>query len=111
MTENGVMLSTSEGYPVMDNAGTEIYFDFTLDKLVVSETGEIAYRDEDGITVPTGQSIGIYKFSNVQGLEALGGNLYKNNSATGSPLLNEEYGEASLIRQGYLEASNVQIVE
>ena len=45
------------------------------------------------------------------GLEAIGGNLYRSNSATGEPLLDFETENPSTIRNYFLEASNVQVVE
>lgn len=111
VTDEGNMLATSRGYPVLDQNGEPIYFEYPLDQMIVSENGEISYKDEDGLIIPTGQIIGIFKFNNPQGLEAIGGNLYAANTASGEAVLDEEMGEPSIIRQGYLEASNVQVVE
>ena len=41
----------------------------------------------------------------------MGDNLYRENSATGPAYLDEEAGTRSILRKGFLEASNVQIVE
>lgn len=111
VTDEGNMLATADGYPVLDENGEPIYFDYPLDQMVISERGEISYVDEDGLVVPTGQRIGIFKFNNPQGLEAVGGNLYAENTASGFAVLDEELGEPSTLKQGYLEASNVQVVE
>ncbi|NLY17730.1 MAG: flagellar basal-body rod protein FlgG [Clostridiaceae bacterium] len=111
VTDDGNMLTTSRGYPVLDQNGEPIYFNYPLDQMIVSEHGEISYRDEDGFSIPTGQTIGIFKFNNPQGLESIGGNLYAENSASGFAVFDDELGEPSIIRQGYLEASNVQVVE
>jgi len=111
VTDEGNMLTTARGYPVLDINGEPIYFDFPLEQMVISESGEISYIDEDGLVMPTGQRIGIFKFNNPQGLEAVGGNLYAENTASGFAVPDEELGEPGIIRQGYLEASNVQVVE
>lgn len=111
VTEEGNMLTISRGYPVLDQNGEPIYFDYPLEQMIVSEHGEISYRDEDGFIIPTGQVIGIFKFNNPQGLESIGGNMYAENSASGFAVFDEEMGEPSIIRQGYLESSNVQVVE
>ena len=71
----------------------------------ISDFGDLGYTDEDGIAIPLGQKIGLFKFSNRQALEAVGGNLYRENSATGVPVLDEELGKRSVIRKGFLEAS------
>ncbi|MDI9482392.1 MAG: flagellar hook-basal body protein [Bacillota bacterium] len=111
VTEDGNMLTTARGYPVLDENGEPVYFDYPLEQMVVSEQGEVSYRDEEGFIIPTGQRIGVFKFNNPQGLESIGGNMYSENSASGYAVFDEELGEPSIIRQGYLEASNVQVIE
>lgn len=112
MTEEGKMLATSKGFPVLDQDGVEIYFDGLMENYVIQASGEITYRDpETGEYLPTGQYIGIFKFDNPMGLEAMGGNLYRNNSATGEPISNFDSEDPSLVRSGFLESSNVQVVE
>lgn len=106
-------LTTSEGYPVLDDMGNDIVFssDFNVSKLVVSSAGELSYIDETGNTVPLGQTIGIVSFPNVNGLESIGGNLYSWTSACGEPISNYDATNKSLIVQNFLEASNVKVVE
>jgi flagellar basal-body rod protein FlgG len=111
ITDMGKMLTTSEGYPVLDDMGIEIYFDVDISQLNVSETGELSYRDEDGITVPMGQRLGLVKFENRNGLLNKGKNFYEETSASGFALADEELGDRSIVYQKYLEASNVQVVE
>lgn len=112
MTENGKMLANSKGYPVLDQDGLEIYLDQDAANYVIQPTGEITYKDpETGVSLPTGQFIGIFKFENPMALEAVGGNMYRSNAATGEPLMNIDSEEPSTIRTGFLEASNVQVVE
>jgi len=111
VSDYGNMLVTSDGYPVLDDTGSEIYIDIDISRLVVSPFGELSYLDDDGTTVPLGQSIGIVKFHNKYALESIGKNLYKMNSATGEALPDYEIGARSMISQGYLESSNVQVVE
>jgi flagellar basal-body rod protein FlgG len=111
VTEDGNMLTTSRGYPVLDENGEPIYFNYPLEQMVVSENGEVSYKDEDGYVIPTGQRIGLFKFNNPQGLESIGGNMYAENSASGFAVYDSDIGEPSILRQGYLESSNVQVVE
>jgi flagellar basal-body rod protein FlgG len=111
VTEDGNMLTTARGYPVLDENGEPVYFDYPLEQMIISEQGDVNYKDEDGFIIPTGQRIGIFKFNNPQGLESMGGNMYAENTASGFAVFDSEMGEPSIIRQGYLEASNVQIVE
>ncbi len=112
MTEQGKMLTTSDGYPVLDEFESEIYLeDIDLAQINVSEEGEISYTDEEGLVIPLGYRVGMVKFENREGLENVGSNLYQMTSASGVALPDEEIGEKSVLRQGYLEASNVQVVE
>ena len=112
MTEFGKMLANSKGYPVLDQDGFEIFFDGDMANYEIQPSGEITYRDpETDISLPTGQFIGIFQFENPMGLEATGGNLYRSNTATGEPMLNMDTENPSVIRKGFLESSNVQVVE
>ncbi len=111
VSEDGNKLTTSNGYPVLDEAGSEIYIDIDVSKLIVSDYGELSYTDETGVIVPLGQKIGIVKFSNRQGLESMGSNLYASNSASGEAIPDAELGTISNIKQYYIESSNVQVVE
>jgi len=112
VTEDGNMLTTSKGYPVLDQDGNEIFFEVELDNINIATTGEISYKDlETGLYLPTGQYIGLFQFPNVQGLEAVGGNLYSQNSASGEAFLDSESEKVSTIRTHFLESSNVQVVD
>lgn len=112
MTDNGKMLATSDGYPVLDRDGNNIYFDTDLQNVQIQPTGEITYKDPTtGISLPSGQYIGLFQFDNVQGLEAIGGNMYKSNSASGTALPDADTSNPSTIRTGFLESSNVQVVD
>ena len=112
MTEEGKMLTNSKGYPVLDQDGMEIYFDGDMALYEIQPTGEITYKDLDtGINLPTGQYIGLFQFENPMGLEAVGGNMYRSNTASGEPLPDFETENPSTIRNYFLESSNVQVVE
>jgi flagellar basal-body rod protein FlgG len=111
VTDQGKMLTTSDGYPVLDENGMEIYLDVDTSKLNVSASGEMSYIDETGASVPLDQRLGLVKFENRNGLESTGKNFYAQTSASGEPLLDSDIGTKSLINQSFLEASNVQVVE
>jgi flagellar basal-body rod protein FlgG len=56
--------------------------------------------------------IQIARFVNAAGLQPLGGNLYKQTLASGAPeVLNPGTQSAGKVKQGMLEASNVNVVE
>lgn len=111
VTDQGKKLTTSDGYAVLDQNDEEIIIQGEVSKLQVSESGEISYLDDAGTMQSTGQSVGVVKFDNRYGLESIGNNLYRSNSATGQPIPDGETGVKSVIYQGFLEASNVQVVE
>ncbi len=111
ITEDGNMLTSSRGFPLLDRDGAPIVFTQQLANIDIQETGEVTYRDENGLNLPTGQYVGMFKFPNVQGLEARGGNLFLQNSASGAAVADTEIGKPSMLRSGYLENSNVAVVE
>jgi len=111
VTDTGKMLTTSEGYPVLDENGNQIVFNGSEAGLTVSNEGDISTVDSTGATVPLGQKIGLVKFANRYALESVGSDLYEKNSATGDPVPDADLGSKSVIDQGFLESSNVQVVE
>lgn len=111
VSDMGTRLTTSDGYAVLDDMGEDIYIDIPLDKLFVSELGELSTVDESGTAQSLGQVIGMVNFPNKQGLEAIGGNFYKITSASGQPIPNLDQEVRSTVKQFFLESSNVQVVE
>ncbi len=77
----------------------------------ISKDGVISVRESDGTTVELG-NLELARFINPAGLKALGGNQFQETEASGVPILGTPastgFGE---LHQGYLEASNVDIVE
>ena len=116
LTEDGAYaLVTADGNPVLSIEdepiliGTEI----PVESVVVGKDGSIYYIDQEmNMRMEIGQ-LKIVQFSNVEGLEAIGSNLYIQTAASGEPLIEgEEDGLVrSSIRTGYLEGSNVQVAE
>ena len=111
ITADGNMITTSRGYPVLDRDGAPIVFTQQLADMNFQESGEVTYKDDTGLNLTTGQYIGLFKFQNVQGLEAVGGNLFQQNTASGEAIADTELGKASFVRSNYLESSNVAVVE
>lgn len=112
--DGGLSLCTSEGYPVLDVEGEPIEFEEGIfaSSLTVSEDGEFYYPDGNENLQPLGIRIGLYQFNNPVGLTKVGGSLYLESDVSGEPLNElEEPVERSSIVQGYLEASNVQVVD
>lgn len=114
-TEDGLMLVTSEGYAVLNTDGETIVIpgEVEISSLVFNDTGELSYVDEAGAVQSLDMQLDIVQFSNVQGLEAIGGNLYVTTPASGVAL-HEADGETNALTtivQGAIEMSNVQVAE
>lgn len=79
--------------------------------VVVTETGNIAALDSDGATIAEAD-IDVYRFQNPAGLTAIGRNFYRESEASGDAVAgtpgDENYGT---IAQGFLEGSNVEMVD
>ncbi|NLM05061.1 MAG: flagellar basal-body rod protein FlgG [Clostridiales bacterium] len=103
-------LVTSDGYTVLSDFDDEIVFDETLTDINISELGLITAKNEDG-EIEEIATIKLVKFINPEGLEAVGKNLYKATVASGEEIPMEDENRTSTLRQGYLETSNVQIVD
>ena len=110
---DGMMLATADGYPVLDTDGEAIVLsaDYKSSSLSISTDGELMYPDDSGNPQSIGMKIALYQFVNPSGLEKLGSNYYAVTEASGDALSedDDEVGTKSKLRQGYLEASNVQV--
>ena len=79
----------------------------------VSKDGSLCYPDAKNNPQPIGITIGVFQFNNPNGLERLADSLYQQTAASGQAI-NEARNnnvEKSSIIQGYLESSNVQVVD
>lgn len=115
LATEGNMLATSDGLPVLDNQGRPIILpdEYILSRITVTQDGEICYPDEQRNPQPLGITIGIFQFNNPNGLERLEDSLYAQTAASGQPIneFNNPNVEKSSVIQGYLEGSNVQVVD
>lgn len=103
-------LVTSDGYTVLSDFEDAIYFEEGMKEISVSESGIITAETEDGEIEDIG-TIALVKFINPEGLRSIGKNLYEETAASGEPIFMEDEGRTGDIIQGYLETSNVQIVD
>ncbi|HNR89885.1 MAG TPA: flagellar basal-body rod protein FlgG [Spirochaetota bacterium] len=85
---------------------------FIHDSLAISQDGRITVKlvgEDDPIDV--GQ-LEIYRFVNPAGLASIGGNLYKTTPASGPEIAGQPgLGGMAKTHQGFLEMSNVKVVE
>lgn len=111
----GLALTTTDGLLVLDDKGKEITFgnDIVASKLSVTANGEICYPDEMNNPKPMGINIGLWQFNNPAGLVKIGDSMFSQSEASGEAM-NESTTltlAKSDLRQGYLEGSNVQVVD
>ncbi len=112
---NGIALSNSAGQPVLDTNGNPIRLgnQYIANRVTVDAEGRILYPDAQNNPQPIGVQIGLYQFLNPKGLNKEGDSLYTVTEASGQAM-NEATNnnlEKSVIRQGYLEGSNVQVAD
>ncbi len=115
VTTKGFALTDSDGNGVLDTKGKpiEITGEYTVNRLSIAQDGSISYPDKDNNPASIGVSIGMWQFHNPAGLTKLDSSLYQESAASGPPM-NEATSnnlEKSIMVQGYLEGSNVQLAD
>lgn len=112
---NGLVLTNSEGLPVLDVNGRpiELARDIQSSKITVDARGNFLYPDATGNLQPMNFKIGLYQFNNPSGLNKMSQSLYGVTQASGAAINenNNNNIKPSTIRQGYLEGSNVQVAD
>ena len=81
-----------------------------LQSISISQTGEIIAQYENG-TVNTISNIALARFSNAEGLDKAGGNLYQSSPNSGDPQFGIGGGAYGTVVSGKLEMSNVDLSE
>ncbi len=118
-TDGALVLTTAEGNKVMGIDGTtEIKVpgqNMVASRITIDGEGKIYYPNAEGVPTQVGNlQIGLWQFSNREGLERVGSAAWKQTNASGAPIA-EVGGNAgqnikrSEIVQGYLEGSNVNV--
>ncbi len=126
IASDGLALTNSEGYPLLDTTGSPVVLPGTTDvsKLSIDVDGKLIeavdepYEAADGTTKYNTKHVeraqlGIVQFNNPSGLMKVSGSMYQESLASGEPRMEVEDDalKRSAIRSGYLEASNVQTVD
>ena len=101
------LIVTSDGFPV----APEIVIPSDARSLSINADGEVYAYFQDTVEAQLLGQFTLAGFTNAKGLEALGGNLFRETEASGAPLVATP-GEDGLgtLRQGYLEDSSVDAV-
>ena len=113
--QGGIMMTTSDGLPVLDTNGQPISFsnEYVASKITVTGDGTFCYPDEANNPKSLGITFGVYQFNNPAGLEKSDSGLFTQSAASGAPM-NESTNntlEKTKVSQGYIEGSNVQVVD
>lgn len=109
VADGSASLVTSDGYPVQGTDGP-IVLGENVDKIQISKAGVVSVTRQGSDTLEEVGTIKLVRFSNTAGLEATGNNLYTKTAASGEPIENTD-GDAGEVWQGFLEGSNVQVVD
>lgn len=111
----GHMLTNSEGLAVLDTNGDPILFEEGLssEQITIDSEGEVCLPDSLNNPQKTGVKLGIFQFSNPSGLDKSINGLLKESAASGIAMNEDEYDnlKRSVIKQGYLEMSNVNVAD
>lgn len=106
---NGTVV-TADGYPLQPNL--TIPNDAT--EIVIGLNGTVSVRQAGSQDLTQVGQIQLVRFANAAGLESIGRNLYQQTPASGAPVQGTagqgEFAKTTL-NQGFLEGSNVQVVE
>jgi len=84
----------------------------TAQTITIGSDGTVSVQNYGQTTSSTLGQVQVARFLNPAGLQAIGGNLFKETSSSGAPVVGQpgQNGAGTLI-QGSLEASNVNVVE
>ncbi len=115
MLDGTMMLCNSEGYGVLDSTGMPITLgpEYNIARVELDQNGNVLYQGEDGQFENTGIQIGLVQFVNPGGLEKASDSTYMQTDASGEPIWEADGAGVvpSKLRQGYLEASNVNVAD
>lgn len=109
-TAEGGVLVTSDGYYVQGTDGN-IVLGENVSEFKVDTRGNITIKRDGSDEIEELGTIALVKFINPAGLESEGKNLYMETSASGIPTEGLEDVDKTEVWQGFLEGSNVQIVD
>lgn len=112
---SGAFKMDKEGY-IVTSEGDRLQPEFSIPPETVNFTidsgGKMEALGADGITPLASSQLTIYSFPNVAGLLSVGGNKFRPTDASGSAVSgNPGVTGLGSVAQGYLEMSNVDVVE
>ena len=109
-TGDGAVLVTSDGYYVQGEGGNVILGE-NVSEIAIDSSGFVRVKREGEQEYEDIDVLSLNKFVNPAGLESVGKNLYRESQASGIAVESLEEGDTTEIWQGFIENSNVQIVD
>lgn len=81
--------------------------------VTIAQDGTVSYSQPNQVATQVAGQIQLANFTNPGGLNSIGNNLFMPTDASGQPVVDNPGGQEGLgtLQQGYLESSNVSIVE
>lgn len=114
-TDGGMVLSTSEGYPVLDSNGAAIHIgaQYDVEHVMFATDGALTYSEGRDDFQDLGMRIGLYQFNNPSGVTKTAGTYYLASEASGPAMEEGTLNQAlrSRLVTGYLESSNVHVAD
>ncbi|MCD5405060.1 MAG: flagellar basal-body rod protein FlgG [Desulfotomaculum sp.] len=111
-TREGAFFMTKDGYIVNSSGFKLLGIKIPPDAvdIIVESDGKVKVIDENGEVKHIDKQIALYRFENISGLKAVGSNLFLASDVAGA-VKKANPGEQGfgLIKQGYLEMSNVDL--
>ena len=108
--DNQLTLVTSQGEKVLTTDDGYVQIPENSKDFAVSQNGTVTAKSAEGELLELGQ-LKTVTFVNPEGLKAVGSNFYVPTDNSGEPVQEENETRESKIYQGYLEMSNVQLVD
>jgi flagellar basal-body rod protein FlgG len=114
-TRDGTLTQSSEGALVTQSGlpiEPEISIPPDAQSIEISQDGVVRVRlPGESVPVEIGQ-LELARFNNNAGLRSIGGNLYEQTASSGEPIISTPGEEGlGLLRQGFVESSNVEVVQ
>lgn len=110
---DGYSLTNSAGNPILDTNLNPIVLstDYAIEDISVDRFGNFMVKEADGNAHGIGIQLGIALFNNPGGLNKIGGSNYAETGASGEARITTAGAVGTKIVNGYLEGSNVQVVD
>ena len=109
-TEEGAQLVTSDGYYVQGIDGNVVVGE-NVSEISIDSDGFVQVKRDGAQEYEAIGQLSLSKFVNPAGLEAVGKNLFKETGASGVAIEGVQEGDRTEVWQGFVENSNVQIVD